>query len=120
MYSFTMMADGSLFSGAEAGPVLQSLEEAGAAALGFNCVSMDMMTPYLVSKLRRYVKGPLICKPNAGNPTINAQGIAEYSMQPEEFAKFALQCKENGAALLGGCCGTDPEFIRKVRQAVQF
>ena len=112
MYSFTMMADGSLFSGAEAGPVLQSLEEAGAAALGFNCVSMDMMTPYLVSKLRRYVKGPLICKPNAGNPTINAQGIAEYSMQPEEFAKFALQCKENGAALLGGCCGTDPEFIR--------
>lgn len=120
MYSFTMMADGSLFSGAEAGPVLQSLEEAGAAALGFNCVSMDMMTPYLVSKLRRYVKGPLICKPNAGNPTINAQGIAEYSMQPEEFAKFALQCKENGAALLGGCCGTDPEFIRKVRQAVRF
>ena len=120
MYSFTMMADGSLFSGAEAGPVLQSLEEAGAAALGFNCVSMDMMTPYLVSKLRRYVKGPLICKPNAGNPTINAQGIAEYSMQPEEFAKFALQCKENGAALLGGCCGTDPEFIRKVRQAVQL
>ena len=120
MYSFTMMADGSLFSGAEAGPVLQSLEEAGAAALGFNCVSMDMMTPYLVSKLRRYVKGPLICKPNAGNPTINAQGIAEYSMQPEEFAKFALQCRENGAALLGGCCGTDPEFIRKVRQAVQF
>ena len=120
MYSFTMMADGSLFSGAEAGPVLQSLEEAGAAALGFNCVSMDMMTPYLVSKLRRYVKGPLICKPNAGNPTINAQGIAEYSMQPEEFAKFALPCKDNGAALLGGCCGTDPEFIRKVRQAVQF
>ena len=120
MYSFTMMADGSLFSGAEAGPVLQSLEEAGAAALGFKCVSMDMMTPHLVSKLRRYVKGPLICKPNAGNPTINAQGIAEYSMQPEEFAKFALQCRENGAALLGGCCGTDPEFIRKVRQAVQF
>ena len=66
------------------------------------------------------MKGPLICKPNAGNPTINAQGIAEYSMQPEEFAKFALQCRENGAALLGGCCGTDPEFIRKVRQAVQF
>ena len=120
MYSFTMMGDGSLFSGAEAGPILQSLEEAGAAALGFNCVSMDMMTPYLVSKLRRYVRGPLICKPNAGNPTINAQGIAEYSMQPEEFAKFALQCRENGAALLGGCCGTDPEFIRKLRETVTF
>ena len=120
MYSFTMMGDGSLFSGAEAGPILKSLEEAGAAALGFNCVSMDMMTPYLVSKLRRYVKGPLLCKPNAGNPTINAQGVAEYSMNPEEFSRFALQCRENGASLLGGCCGTDPEFIRKLRDTVKF
>ena len=120
MFSFTMMGDGSLFSGPEAGPFLQSLEEAGAAAVGFNCVAMDMMTPYLVTKLRRHVKGPLLCKPNAGNPTINAQGIAEYSMEPEEFAKFALQCRDNGATLLGGCCGTDPEFIKKVREAVKY
>ncbi len=120
MYSFTMMADGSLFSGAEAGPILQSLEEAGAAALGFNCVAMDMMTPYLVSKLRRYVRGPLLCKPNAGIPTINAQGVAEYSMDTAEFAKFALQCRENGATLLGGCCGTDPAFIRKLRETVNY
>jgi len=120
MFSFTMMGDGSLFSGPEAGPILQSLEDAGAAAVGFNCVAMDMMTPYLVTKLRRHVKGPLLCKPNAGNPTINAQGIAEYSMEPEEFAKFALQCRDNGATLLGGCCGTDPEFIKKVRQAVKY
>ena len=120
MYSFTMMGDGSLFSGPEAGPILRSLEEAGAAAVGFNCVAMDMMTPYLVSKLRRSVKGPLICKPNAGIPTINAQGMAEYSMQAEEFATFALQCRDNGATLLGGCCGTDPEFIRKLLDAVKY
>ena len=120
MYSFTMMADGSLYSGAEAGPVLRSLEEAGAAAVGFNCVAMDMMTPYLVTKLRRYAKGPLLCKSNAGNPIINAQGIAEYSMTPEDFAAFALQCRENGAALLGGCCGTDPGFIAALRKTVKF
>ena len=120
MYSFTMMGDGSLFSGPDAGPILRELEAAGAAAVGFNCVGMDMMTPYLVAKLRRYVKGPLICKPNAGNPVINAQGQAEYSMGPEEFAAFALQCKENGASLLGGCCGTDPKFIAQVRNSVHF
>ncbi len=120
MYSFTMMGDGSLFSGAEAGPVLRELEEAGAAALGFNCVAMDMMTPYLVAKLHRFVKGPLICKPNAGSPVINAQGIAEYDLTSDDFAAFALQCRLNGADLLGGCCGTDPEFIAKVRKAVQF
>ena len=120
MFSFTMMADGSLFSGPESGPILRSLEEAGAAAVGFNCVAMDMMTPYLVSKLRRFVKGPLICKPNAGIPTINAQGMAEYSMDAAEFADFALQCKENGATLLGGCCGTDPAFIAQLHKTVTF
>lgn len=120
MFSFTMMADGSLFSGPDSGPILRSLEEAGAAAVGFNCVAMDMMTPYLVSKLRRFVKGPLICKPNAGIPAINAQGVAEYSMDATEFANFALQCKENGAALLGGCCGTDPAFIAQLHKTVTF
>ena len=116
MYSFTMHGDGSLFSGADAGPILRSLEEAGAAAVGFNCVAADMMTPYLVSKLRRSVKGPLLCKPNAGVPVINPDGIAEYPMTPEEFAAIMAQCEANGATLLGGCCGTDPRFIAALKR----
>lgn len=111
MYSFTMTADGSLFSGPDAGPVLQELERSGAAAVGFNCVAADMMTPYLVAKLRRYVRGPLICKPNAGNPVISAEGIAEYAMTPAEFACVMADCAASGATLLGGCCGTDPAYI---------
>ena len=111
MYSFTMQLDGSLFSGREAGPVLRSLEEAGAAAVGFNCVAMDMMTPYLVSKLRRHVKGPLLCKPNAGNPIIDSNGVAQYDMTPSQFAALAQDCLNSGATLLGGCCGTNPEYI---------
>lgn len=111
MYSFTMMADGSLYSGRESGPILRELEEAGAAAVGFNCVAADMMTPYLVTKLRRYVRGPLICKPNAGNPVIDSAGIAQYDMHPEEFSDILQQCTTNGATLIGGCCGTDPSFI---------
>lgn len=114
LYSFTMQSDGSLFSGADAGKVLQELEAAGAAALGFNCVAADMMTPYLVSKLRRYVKVPLVCKPNAGIPTISPQGIAEYAMGPEEFSDIVKQCRDNGAALLGGCCGTTPAHLEAV------
>ena len=115
MYTFTMQSDGSLFSGAEVGPVLRSLEESGAAAVGFNCVPADMMTPYLISKLRRYVKGPLICKPNAGVPTIGPDVMAHYSQTPEEFASIVKQCAQNGATILGGCCGTDPEFIAAIR-----
>ena len=112
MYSFVMQPDGALFSGMDAGPVLRSLEEAGAAAVGFNCVAADEMTPSLVSKLCRHVRIPLLCKPNAGNPVIDSNGVAQYSMQPEEFAAIVARCAENGAALVGGCCGTDPDFIR--------
>ena len=114
MYSFTMQPDGSLFSGRDAGPVLRSLEEAGAAAVGFNCVAADDMTPHLVSKLRRYVKGPILCKPNAGMPTIGEDQIAHYHMSPAEFGRIIGQCMENGATLVGGCCGTTPEHIRGI------
>lgn len=115
MFSFTMQPDGSLFSGAPAGKVLKELEEAGADAVGFNCVPADMMTPGLVSKLRRDTKLPLICKPNAGMPRINDAGIAVYDMPPTEFAAIVRQCAENGAMLLGGCCGTSPAFIAALK-----
>lgn len=115
MYTFTMQADGSLFSGSDAGKILKELEQAGAAAVGFNCVAADMMTPYLITKLRRYVKGPLICKPNAGVPAIGPDGIAHYAQTPAEFAEILGQCKANGASILGGCCGTAPEYIASIR-----
>lgn len=118
MYSFTMQSDGSLFSGRDAGEILRDLEDAGAAAVGFNCVAADMMTPYLISKLRRSVKGPLICKPNAGVPVIDSDNTVRYPMEPAEFASIMQQCITNGATLLGGCCGTDPRFIAALRNLV--
>ena len=111
MYTFTMQPDGSFFSGRSAGPVLKELEESGAAAVGFNCVAADSMTPGLVSRLRRYVKGPLVCKPNAGVPVIGPDKLAHYGMKPEEFAGIVKQCHEIGSTILGGCCGTAPEYI---------
>ena len=112
MYTFTMQPDGSFFSGRDAGPVLKELEESGAAAVGFNCVAADMFLPGLVSKLRRYVKGPLVCKPNAGVPVIGPDKLAHYGMQPEEFSQIVSQCRDMGASVLGGCCGTAPEYIQ--------
>lgn len=111
MYTFTMQPDGSFFSGRDAGPVLRELEESGAAAVGFNCVAADRFLPGLVSKLRRSVKGPLVCKPNAGVPVIGADKLAHYGMQPEEFASIVMECRDMGASILGGCCGTAPEYI---------
>ena len=116
MYTFTMQPDGSLFSGRDAGPVLHELEKLGAAAVGFNCVAADMMTPYLVSKLRRSVKGPLICKPNAGVPVIGDDGVPCYPQTPDEFSGIVKDCRANGASILGGCCGTAPEYIAALKQ----
>lgn len=119
MFSFTMMSDGSLYSGEEAAPVLRDLEEAGAVAVGFNCVTADMMTPYLVTKLRRHVKGPLLCKPNAGIPKIDENGIAQYDMTEDTFAQVLQECYDNGATLLGGCCGATPEHMAAMIQQLK-
>ncbi len=117
MYSFTMQPDGSLFSGMDAGPILNELERSGAAAVGFNCVAADGLTAGLVSKLRRYVKIPLICKPNAGIPVIKEDGIAHYGMSPEVFSKVMTDCAAMGATLLGGCCGTTPAHIAAIKKS---
>lgn len=114
MFTFTMQSDGSLFSGTEAGPILRELEHTGAAAVGFNCVPADTMTAGLVAKLRRYVKGPLICKPNAGFPEIREDGIAHYDMTPSAFGQVITDCVQMGATLLGGCCGTKPAHIAAI------
>lgn len=116
MCSFTMQSDGSLFSGMDVGPVFAELEKAGAAALGFNCVAADDLTAGLVSKLRRYTSLPLLCKPNAGNPIIGADGLAHYSMDAAQFASIMDNCRQMGGALLGGCCGTDPSFIAALKK----
>lgn len=116
MYSFVMTGDGSLFSGPDALPILQDLAQSGAAAVGFNCVSADMMTPYLVRKLAREIRIPILCKPNAGSPVIDSNGIAQYAMQPAEFATIGLDCCHSGAKLLGGCCGTTPAHIAALTQ----
>ena len=117
-YSFTMQPDGALFSGMDAAGVLQSLAQAGACAVGFNCVAADPMLPGLVSKLRRTISIPLLCKPNAGNPVIGHDHLAHYPMGPEEFSEILADCAAMGARLLGGCCGTTPAHIGAIRQKI--
>jgi len=118
IFTFTMQPDGSLFSGMDAIPVLKELEEAGAAAVGFNCVAADAMTPGLVSRLRRQIRIPIVCKPNAGIPTIGEDQLPRYPMQPAEFAEISADCHAMGASILGGCCGTAPEFIAALKQKI--
>lgn len=115
MITYSMQSGGFLYSGHDVGPLMGQLEDWGAAAVGFNCVAADEMIPHLVSRLRRFTRLPLICKPNAGNPIINEKGQAEYRLEPEPFARIVKACYENGASLLGGCCGTTPAHIQALK-----
>lgn len=115
MLSYTMQSDGALYSGMDGVGVLRELEGNGASAVGFNCVAADSMTAGLVSRIRRQCKAPILCKPNAGMPVIGDDGLPHYPMAPEEFGGILAQCRQNGASLLGGCCGTTPDFIRKAK-----
>ena len=118
MITYSMQSGGFLYSGHDAGPLMGQLENWGAAAVGFNCVAADGMVPHLVSKLRRFTRLPLICKPNAGNPIINEKGQAEYKLEPEPFARIVKACYENGASLLGGCCGTTPAHMAALKKSL--
>lgn len=117
-FSFTMQSDGTLYSGMDAGVALKKLEKLGAAAVGFNCVAADDTTCGLVSKLKRSVTVPLICKPNAGIPVKQPDGSSAYSLEPDTFGAIMGDCYKNGADLLGGCCGTSPVYIQKLREAI--
>ena len=118
MITYSMQSGGFLYSGHDAGPLMGQLEDWGAAAVGFNCVAADEMIPHLVSRLRRFTRLPLICKPNAGNPIIIDKGPAEYRLEPEPFARIVKACYENGASLLGGCCGTTPAHMAALKKAL--
>ena len=119
MCTMTVEADGSIFSGGNAVEAAVALESAGADAVGINCsVGPDQLVS-VVRNIREAVSIPVIAKPNAGMPVIDDQGNAVYSMLPEEFAGHMKVLAENGASIMGGCCGTTPEFIRAMHQLLK-
>ena len=116
--SMTIEADGGLLFGGNIFDACEQLEAMGAAAVGINCaVGPDQLTS-IIRTLRERVTVPIIAKPNAGMPEINEQGVAVYSMGPEVFGQHMVALRDAGASLLGGCCGTNPEYIRAMRQSL--
>lgn len=107
---FTIMGD-------EASAATKQLETAGADVIAANCSisSQDMLD--LAKLLRDSAALPVLCQPNAGNPGIRER-MPVYDQAPEEFAEHAAELLECGASAVGGCCGTTPNFIRLIRDAI--
>lgn len=118
--SFSVTADGMLYFGGSVYEAAPQLEEFGADAVGINCSCGPDQLVTVVRALAEALKVPVIAKPNAGMPQIDEAGNAVYSMRAEEFAEHMLALRDAGATLLGGCCGTDPTYIRALRSKIDL
>ncbi len=117
--SLTIESDGSLFFGGNIFETAVTLQEIGADAVGINCSSGPDQFESIISSLKDSLTVPVIAKPNAGMPTIDEKGEAHYSMDAPEFARHMKRLVELGADIVGGCCGTTPEFIRELVKILQ-
>jgi methionine synthase I (cobalamin-dependent) len=93
------------------------LTEAGADVIGANCGCGIELYVGIAARLRAATTKPIWIKANAGLPQLT-DGQTHYSMGPVEFAGYAAALRDAGATYIGGCCGTNPEFIRAVRAAL--
>ncbi len=115
MCTLTLEADGNALFGGNAVELVETLQEMGAAAAGLNCSVGPDQLESVVASMKAVARIPVIAKPNAGMPTMDEQGMAHYSMGPEQFAASMLRLVNAGAQIVGGCCGTDPRYIRELR-----
>lgn len=113
--SLTLEADGNALYGGNGVEAVETLQAMGASAVGVNCSVGPDQLEQVIRNMKAAAQIPVIAKPNAGLPLIDEQGNASYSMGPEEFARSMKKLVEAGAGVIGGCCGTTPEYIRKTR-----
>lgn len=119
MCSLTLEADGSAMYGGNAVEAVMTLQEMGAAAVGLNCSVGPDQLESVVTNMRKVAHVPIIAKPNAGMPVIDEKGEARYSMDAETFAEYTRKLVAAGAGLVGGCCGTTPEYIKQLKKILQ-
>lgn len=117
--TLTAESDGSLFFGGNIYEAVETLAEMGAAAVGLNCSTGPDQLAAVTENMKKRVQIPLAVKPNAGMPVIDSTGTPVYSMGAAEFAEHMKVLVQKGAGIVGGCCGTTPEYIRLLVQAVK-
>ena len=114
----TVETTGTMLLGSEIGAALTALQPLGIDAIGLNCATGPAEMSEHLRHLSRHADIPVTCMPNAGLPMLTKDGAA-YPLSPEELAKAHTQfVAEFGLALVGGCCGTTPEHLRQVVEAV--
>lgn len=114
--TLTFEADGRTLFGTDAKTAAIVLESLGASAIGANCSTGPAQMESIISEMVSHTRIPVIAKPNAGLPFLDENGTTCYNMEAEEFAEEMEVLVNAGATILGGCCGTTPEFIRQIHE----
>ena len=102
-------------TGGDIGATVTLLEGLGVSALGMNCSLGPVQMNEMIDELTSYSSTPIIIQPNAGLP-IERDGKTTFDIDSDGFAKEVKKMAEKGVAILGGCCGTTPEYIRKIKE----
>ena len=111
--SMTLESNGKTLTGTDPLTAMLIAEYYGADAFGLNCSTGPDSMRGIIEEIYPYAKIPLIVKPNAGLPEETENGLV-FSMDPEKFAGHMTELVKAGAQILGGCCGTTPDYIKKV------
>lgn len=118
MVSLTYNEDGRTLYGTDPVTAVVVMQSLGADAVGMNCSPGPEAMLEPIAKMAEYAAIPLLAKPNAGMPEL-IDGQTVFNVEPEEFAEVGKKLVEEGAAIIGGCCGTTPEHIRALKEAVK-
>lgn len=119
MATLTFESDGRTLFGTDAATAAVVLESLGVAAVGTNCSTGPDRMVETVRRMAEVSTIPLIAKPNAGLPSLDADGNTVYDMEAGEFASCMRDLVTAGASVVGGCCGTTPAYIRALKESVQ-
>ena len=116
--TMTFGEDGRTFLGTDPAAAAVTLTALGADVIGLNCSMGPRQLRGALREILRCTHLPVMIQPNAGIPRL-VDGQTVYDVEPEEFALCAGEFLEDGAAILGGCCGTTPEHIRALRPLLE-
>ncbi len=114
MATLTFETDGRTLFGSDARSAAIALSALHVDAIGANCSTGPDQMCEIIRAMAEVTELPLIAKPNAGLPSLDEDGKTVYDMDSDTFATEMIQIVESGASILGGCCGTSPEYIAKL------
>jgi 5-methyltetrahydrofolate--homocysteine methyltransferase len=118
MISMTFDKDRRTLTGTDPVTALITLQSLGVDAFGINCSAGPAEMVEVIKLIKPYALIPVFAKPNAGLPRL-VNGETVFDMNAGQFCGYAAPFAEAGVNLLGGCCGTSPEFIRQTAEALK-